>query len=233
MCNRHCLEAVERTLRDVMNNSFDFGYKAVLVSGDFRQILPVIPGGSRADIVEKCFKASPLYDKFNVLRLTENMRLAELRADPNADPEALEFPEFLLKVGEGRDLSADALGRIDLPSSVHKSDNIRELCHRVFEGLGLHYADTEWISQRAVITTKNFHLEEINTIVGAMIPGELRLYKSHDYVEAEDGQRIISEADNSASETAEHTNDGQVNACLLYTSPSPRDKRQSRMPSSA
>ena len=28
-------------------------------------------------------------------------------------------------------------------------------------------------------------------------------------------------------------NDFQVNICLLYTSPSPRDKRQSRMPSSA
>ena len=27
--------------------------------------------------------------------------------------------------------------------------------------------------------------------------------------------------------------DGQGDACLLYTSPSPRDKRQSRMPSSA
>ena len=27
--------------------------------------------------------------------------------------------------------------------------------------------------------------------------------------------------------------DPQGNACLLYTSPSPRDKRQSRMPSSA
>ena len=26
---------------------------------------------------------------------------------------------------------------------------------------------------------------------------------------------------------------GQVSTCLLYTSPSPRDKRQSRMPSSA
>ena len=28
-------------------------------------------------------------------------------------------------------------------------------------------------------------------------------------------------------------NDGTICACLLYTSPSPRDKRQSRMPSSA
>ena len=29
------------------------------------------------------------------------------------------------------------------------------------------------------------------------------------------------------------TQDGTAKACLLYTSPSPRDKRQSRMPSSA
>ena len=29
------------------------------------------------------------------------------------------------------------------------------------------------------------------------------------------------------------TNETNINTCLLYTSPSPRDKRQSRMPSSA
>ena len=31
----------------------------------------------------------------------------------------------------------------------------------------------------------------------------------------------------------ESTGDSGYNSCLLYTSPSPRDKRQSRMPSSA
>ena len=31
----------------------------------------------------------------------------------------------------------------------------------------------------------------------------------------------------------DHTSDAVFIACLLYTSPSPRDKRQSRMPSSA
>ena len=30
-----------------------------------------------------------------------------------------------------------------------------------------------------------------------------------------------------------HNTDATTNLCLLYTSPSPRDKRQSRMPSSA
>ena len=31
----------------------------------------------------------------------------------------------------------------------------------------------------------------------------------------------------------ERRSDAELNNCLLYTSPSPRDKRQSRMPSSA
>ena len=39
------------------------------------------------------------------------------------------------------------------------------------------------------------------------------------------------------AESAEHisivVDVGAIEACLLYTSPSPRDKRQSRMPSSA
>ena len=38
---------------------------------------------------------------------------------------------------------------------------------------------------------------------------------------------------NSAEEIAYHMHTRQLLGCLLYTSPSPRDKRQSRMPSSA
>ena len=61
----------------------------------------------------------------------------------------------------------------------------------MFDGIGLHHADTEWLSDRAVITTKNVYLEEINTIVGAWIPGELKVFKSHDYVQADDGQHVV------------------------------------------
>ena len=39
--------------------------------------------------------------------------------------------------------------------------------------------------------------------------------------------------DDSRFHSGNHTWDGQGYLCLLYTSPSPRDKRQSRMPSSA
>ncbi|CDF37673.1 unnamed protein product [Chondrus crispus] len=102
MCHRHCIETVDRSLRDLMQTDRPFGGKFLVLAGDFRQILPVVPGGSRGQIVSACVKASPLYRECRFLRLTENMRLAALRADPAADVEALNFPEFLLSVGEGR-----------------------------------------------------------------------------------------------------------------------------------
>ena len=49
------------------------------------------------------------------------------------------------------------------------------------------------------------------------------------YWESE-GAKYIHIVDLDAAKTGSPTND---KSCLLYTSPSPRDKRQSRMPSSA
>ena len=45
--------------------------------------------------------------------------------------------------------------------------------------------------------------------------------------------QIIDDLDSGKARVAEKINDEWVTHCLLYTSPSPRDKRQSRMPSSA
>ena len=48
MVHRHCFEAFDRTLKDVTDcDDKPFGGKVVVFGGDFRQILPVIPCGSR------------------------------------------------------------------------------------------------------------------------------------------------------------------------------------------
>ncbi|CAJ2634937.1 unnamed protein product [Trifolium pratense] len=51
MAHRFTFEALERTLRDVMssykNSDTIFGGKVIVFGGDFRQILPVVPRGSR------------------------------------------------------------------------------------------------------------------------------------------------------------------------------------------
>ena len=78
MCHRHCIETVDRSLCDLMQTDRPFVRKFLVHAGDFRQILPVVPGGSRGQIVGACVKASPLYRECGFLRLTENMRLAAL-----------------------------------------------------------------------------------------------------------------------------------------------------------
>jgi len=185
MCHRYCVEAVDRSLRDITGTNLPFGGKCILFSGDFRQILPVLPGGSQAQIVEACICSSPLFPSFKTLRLSENMRLNALRQDPNADAQALQFPSYLLQVGEGRVPDTEA-ERVLLPSSIHSFDSIRSLCYRVFEGIQENYTNDEWLTGRAVLTTKNVNLDPINTIVGAMLPGNYRTYLSADKVENED-----------------------------------------------
>ncbi|CDF39624.1 Helicase-like protein [Chondrus crispus] len=191
MCHRHCIETVDRSLRDLMQTDRPFGGKFLVLAGDFRQILPVVPGGSRGQIVSACVKASPLYRECRFLRLTENMRLAALRADPAADVEALSFPEFLLSVGEGRLQGEQRPEWISLPQSVAFEHTIRNLCLKVFQGIRDNHADPAWLTKRVILTTKNRPLEEVNEVIGNMIPGSYRTYLSADKVENEDTNALI------------------------------------------
>ena len=61
---------------DVVNSSeLPFGGKLVVLGGDFRQILLVMVGGSKSDIVFASIKSSYLWQYCCVLTLTKNMRL--------------------------------------------------------------------------------------------------------------------------------------------------------------
>ena len=81
MTHKHCFEALDRTMRDITrsNNpslqSKPFGGKIVLFGGDFRQILPVIPKGTRSMIVNSSLNSSYIWQDCQLLKLTENMRL--------------------------------------------------------------------------------------------------------------------------------------------------------------
>ena len=61
MMNRVDLERIERSLRLLMKNDKPFGGKFVILSGDFKQVLPVekTPKAS----ITSCIKNSPLYKK--------------------------------------------------------------------------------------------------------------------------------------------------------------------------
>ncbi|XP_057444045.1 uncharacterized protein LOC130736220 [Lotus japonicus] len=81
MLNKNCFQALDRTLRDIMrqedesNMDKPFGGKVVVLGGDFRQILPVIPKGGRQGIVSATVNSSDLWKYCKFLKLTKNMRL--------------------------------------------------------------------------------------------------------------------------------------------------------------
>jgi len=77
MMSRYCFESLDRSLNDVIGNvdGKPFGGKVVVFGGDFRQVLHVIHGAGRAEIVLAALNSSYLWEHCNVLTLTKNMSL--------------------------------------------------------------------------------------------------------------------------------------------------------------
>jgi len=95
MAHKHVFEAVNRTLQHVMgavDHAFKdmfFGNKVVVMGGDFRQILLVVPRGTRGQIVDASLKRSVvLWHRVKVCQLHENMRVQRLLAQGGANTTA-------------------------------------------------------------------------------------------------------------------------------------------------
>jgi hypothetical protein len=102
MMHRRAFEAVDRTLRDLMQlddaHAIDkiFGGKTVVLGGDFRQILPVVPKGGREDIVSASLPRSHLWQHVTIFRLHINMRVMASNSE-----EQRKFTKWVLNVGDG------------------------------------------------------------------------------------------------------------------------------------
>jgi hypothetical protein len=94
--HRHAVEALDRTLRDIRDDERLFGGVTVILGGDFLQTLPVVPRGSRMDIVDATVQRSYLWEHVEVLSLRQNMRLQQGGQDAQG------FAQWLLDVGHGR-----------------------------------------------------------------------------------------------------------------------------------
>ncbi|XP_074109278.1 ATP-dependent DNA helicase PIF1-like [Cotesia typhae] len=82
MAHKRALEALDRTLKDLRSNQSLLGGTIILLAGDFRQTLPVIPRSTAADEINACLKSSNLL-KYSI----------DYTTDPD---EAVNYPtEFL------------------------------------------------------------------------------------------------------------------------------------------
>jgi hypothetical protein len=70
----HVVESIDRCLWDVIKVNSLFEGIPVLFGGNWAQILPVVPEGTRGEIVNACLRQSYVWQHLKVLFLTVNMR---------------------------------------------------------------------------------------------------------------------------------------------------------------
>ncbi|XP_050065323.1 uncharacterized protein LOC114130689 [Aphis gossypii] len=177
MAHKRCFEALDRSLKDIRNKNEVMGGATVLLTGDFRQTLPVIPRGSRADEVKACIKASYLWPLIEQLSLKKNMRV-RLGGDVTAG----KFSELLLKIGNGDfpELDGKLVITKDLGLVVTP---LQELIVQIYPDIAdIKNKSMDWLCERAILTPKNDRAAVINEIILKSLKGTEMEYKSIDMV---------------------------------------------------
>ncbi|MCO5615088.1 hypothetical protein L7F22_069376 [Adiantum nelumboides] len=114
MTNRYAFEALNRTMRDIMQTDSVFGGKVILFGRDFRQVFPIVPKGFREDIVDATLCRSRLWSHVKVLTLTQNMCVNEINANRSEE----NFCDWLLNIGNGTTADSDSNEYVKLPEHM-------------------------------------------------------------------------------------------------------------------
>ncbi|CAG4974232.1 unnamed protein product [Colias eurytheme] len=157
MAHKRSLEALDRTLKDLRDNQNIFGGAMILLLGDFRQTLPVIPRSTVADELNACLKSSNLWQYVKTLHLTTNMRVF-LQQDETANV----FAKQLLDIGNNKVAVDTSTGFIILPTDFcHITDSKVELIQRVFPDIAQKFNNHNWLGERAILAAKNKDVEDL------------------------------------------------------------------------
>jgi ATP-dependent DNA helicase PIF1 len=175
MTKRHAIEALDISLCDILDKEdLPFGGKTIVFGGDFRQTLPVVRKGSWAQIVDASLRRSYLWDIMQHLRLERNMRAQK---DPN-------FANFLLRIGGGTE-EVNNDGEVFLPWGLcipYTGDDkdLNALIDWVFPKLDKNKVDSNYITSRAILSTKNDCVDRIIMKMINKFEGDERVYRSFD-----------------------------------------------------
>ena len=178
MSHKRALEALNNTLQDLKGNTKLMGGTVVVLAGDFRQTLPVIPRSTPSDELNAFLKASTLWKQVKKMTLTTNMRV-----HLHGDNAAGYFSHQLLQLGDGKWQVDPASGTVSFPSNfctVAKS--LEELKLAVFPNIQDQFKNPEWLCEKAILAPKNSSVNSINSQIHNFLPGISKNYKSIDTV---------------------------------------------------
>jgi len=158
MTNKYCLEALDRTLKDILDYYAPFGGKVIIMDGDFCQVLPVIQKGSKTQMISACIIRCYLWANTKALHLIQNMRSMN-------DPE---FAQFLMRIGGGVEPTKPN-DMVKIPPQIalpwEGEQSIQTLIDHIFPQLDLHGWDASYSVERAIITPTNDDIQKLNDII--------------------------------------------------------------------
>ncbi|XP_057456402.1 uncharacterized protein LOC130747469 [Lotus japonicus] len=191
MVSKYAFEALDRTMRDLMksdvngNGDKPFGGKVVVLGGDFRQILPVIPKASRADVVMATINSSRLWGSCKVLTLNQNMRLLSNSTDPKIE-ELRQFAKWVLDIGDGNlGDHVDGEANITIPEKflIHQStDPIADVVQSIYPNLSENPSSAEYYKDKAILAPTLDAVDSVNKHMLFHYPGAERIYLSCDTI---------------------------------------------------
>ena len=165
MINKYGLMVIDNILRHITTKNLPFGGKIIVVGGDFRQLLPVLPGEPRESIVSQCVNKSPLWVHFHYIILDVNMRIIGNNA---------QHAQWLLDLGDGTlpVAIADNATKVEIPQDMllqisdafraahpvipnqldQMSIELRAMIHVIF-GENIDALTADQLSERAILST--------------------------------------------------------------------------------
>lgn len=196
MSHKYCFEALDRSFRDVLSAddptkaSLPFGGKSMLFGGDFRQVLPVIEGGSRSEILNSSLLGSYLWPHIAILRLSINMRLCKPSLSQQQRHAMEEFAKWILDIGEARLTMSGTNDEtnqnyITIPSEIilHSSGpKIPAISIAIYDDFHLFYKDISYLARRCIVCPVNAVVDEINDFMVTKVSGCVREYLSSDSI---------------------------------------------------
>ncbi|XP_035843842.1 uncharacterized protein LOC118490361 [Helianthus annuus] len=143
-----------------------FGGKTIVFGRDFRQILSVIPSGSRQDIVNASLSSAYIWNNCKVLRLTKNMRLT-VGGEGN--------------IGGSND--GEAIIEISDDLIMDSNNHVSDLIDFVYPSIIQNFSVATFFQERAILApTMNEVVDEINDRLLSLVPGDEKEYLSFDSI---------------------------------------------------
>uniref|UniRef100_A0A8C4NE54 ATP-dependent DNA helicase n=1 Tax=Eptatretus burgeri TaxID=7764 RepID=A0A8C4NE54_EPTBU len=172
MMDGRALEAADRTFQWLQGSEEPFGGITMVFSGDWRQILTIVPHSSRIDIVGRCFKSSYLWRKVQIFRLTVNMRIMQGAGE---EQDESDFAKFLLDLGEGKIPVNPEKGEfaIELREPlILPGEKLQDIVTWVYEDLHNNITNPKWLCERVILCPTNSEVDQVNFYMTTIFPGE-------------------------------------------------------------